>query len=256
MTETSTRPKRGRRRDPRLDDAVLIATRRLLNRLGYGALTIEAIAREAGVHRPAIYRRWKTKAEIVHDAVYPQDLAAPDFTPSGDFAADLRLVARDAIALFSRREVLAAVPGMMADRHADARLQRRLRLRIEAEARAAFAAFLADAVARGDARKPVDPDVLLDALAGTVLMRVATRGREALVGLEDELTLLLQRATGARETTRGPQPRARAARRSGTSERHVGAARSDRQTGLAGDEGRNRQSVPAFCAGYSPCPSE
>lgn len=212
MTATPTRPKRGRRRDPRLDDAVLTATRRLLNRLGYGALSIEAIARESGVHRPAIYRRWKTKAEIVHDAVYPQDLAVPDFTTSGDFAADLRLVARGAIALFSRREVLAAVPGMMADRHADARLQRRLRPRIEAEARAAFATFLADAVARGDARAPVDADVLLDALAGTVLMRVSTRGRSALAGLEDELTLLLQRATGAREVPRRPEPRPRTGR--------------------------------------------
>jgi AcrR family transcriptional regulator len=152
VSATPARPKRGRRRDPRLDDAVLAATRRLLNRVGYAALSIKAIAREAGVHRPAIYRRWKTKAEIVHDAVYPHDLAVPDFTPGGDFAADLRLVARGAIALFSRREVLAAVPGMMADRHADARLQRRLRPRIEAEARDDFAAFLADAVARGDAR--------------------------------------------------------------------------------------------------------
>jgi AcrR family transcriptional regulator len=202
VTATRRPTKRGRRRDPRLDDAVLAATRRLLTRVGYGALTIEAIAREAGLHRPAIYRRWRTKAEIVHDAVYAPDVAVPDFQPTGDFASELRAIARGAIALFSRRDVLAAVPGMMTDRQADPRLQRRLQPRMEAAARAAFADFIAAAVERGEANRPVDPDVLLDALAGAVLMRIATRGRRALDGLEDELTLLLQRATGARETRR------------------------------------------------------
>jgi len=203
---------RGRRRDPRVDAAVLDAARQLLTRVGYSALTMEAIARHAGVHRPAIYRRWRTKAELVHDAVYPADASTLAFAMSGDFASDLRLVARGAIALFSRREVLAAVPGMMADRHADARLQRRLQPRVEAASRAAFAAFVQSAVERGDAHAPVSPDVLLDALAGTVLMRISTRGRRALDGLEDELTLLLQRATGAQPVT-PRRPRRPASRR-------------------------------------------
>jgi len=189
--------RRGRKRDPRVDAVVLQATRDLLIEVGYSALTFEAIARKAGVHRPAIYRRWRTKAELVHDAVYPADAGTLGFATTGDFARDLRLVAQGAIALFSRREVLAAVPGMMADRQSDASLQRRLQPRVEAAARKAFAAFVADAAARGVAYAPVDPDVLLDALAGTVLMRVATRGRRALAGLEDELTLLLVRAAGA-----------------------------------------------------------
>lgn len=197
--------RRGRKRDPRVDAAVLDATRDLLVRVGYSALTFEAVARQAGVHRPAIYRRWRTKAELVHDAVYPADAGAVGFAASGDFATDLRFVAQGAIALFSRREVLAAVPGMMADRQSDARLQRRLQPRVEASARGAFAQFVAEAVKRGDARDPVDTDVLLDALAGTVLMRISTRGRRALAGLEDELTRLLERATGATRTARSPR---------------------------------------------------
>jgi len=68
-------------------------------------------------------------------------------------------------------------------------------------------------VQRGEARDPVDTDVLLDALAGTVLMRISTRGRRALAGLEDELTLLLQRATGATAPARTPQRSSRVDRR-------------------------------------------
>jgi hypothetical protein len=68
-------------------------------------------------------------------------------------------------------------------------------------------------VRRGVAHAPVAPDLLLDALAGTVLMRISTRGRRGLDGLEDELTLLLLRATGARPVKQ------RAGRRTGTRER-------------------------------------
>src|SRR5919201_1691169 len=79
-----------RPRDRRLDAAVLGATRRLLVEVGYRDLSIEAVARRAGVHRPTIYRRWRSKAELVHAAIYPAGdvtLRVPD---TGDFARDIR----------------------------------------------------------------------------------------------------------------------------------------------------------------------
>ena len=48
----------GRARNPDLDDAIASATRALLEERGLAALTIEAIARRAGVGRATIYRRW------------------------------------------------------------------------------------------------------------------------------------------------------------------------------------------------------
>src|SRR5689334_23889387 len=181
----------GRPRDGRVDTAVLSATRRLLAETGYRELSIEAVARRAGVHRPAIYRRWRTKAELVHAAVYPEGDVTLRVVDTGDFARDLRTSVRNAIALFSRPEVMAAVPGLMADLRHDLALQRRLLPRIEASARVAFGRLVAAAVARGEARAGVDAGALFDALAGAVLFRVVAAGPQGLRGLERTLTALL-----------------------------------------------------------------
>jgi AcrR family transcriptional regulator len=55
----------GRARNPDLDDAIASATRALLEERGLAALTIEAIARRAGVGRATIYRRWPNLDALV-----------------------------------------------------------------------------------------------------------------------------------------------------------------------------------------------
>jgi len=76
--------RQGSRRDPSIDTAVLAATRRLLVERGYAATTIDLIATTADVSRPAVYRRWRSKSQLVHEALFP-DLG-PD-PPEDDFAA-------------------------------------------------------------------------------------------------------------------------------------------------------------------------
>src|SRR5438552_14098149 len=58
----------GRPRSPEADRALLGATRDLVTRDGYEAVTIEMIAKQAGTGRQTIYRRWPGKAELVLDA--------------------------------------------------------------------------------------------------------------------------------------------------------------------------------------------
>ena len=54
---------RGRPRDPRTHDAIMTATRHLLTRDGYDQVSMDAIAKEAGVSRPTVYRRWPSKED-------------------------------------------------------------------------------------------------------------------------------------------------------------------------------------------------
>jgi hypothetical protein len=55
----------GRPRDRQIDVAVLTATLAVLDKSGYGGLTLEQVARDAGTTKPAIYRRWPTRQQLV-----------------------------------------------------------------------------------------------------------------------------------------------------------------------------------------------
>jgi AcrR family transcriptional regulator len=59
----------GRPRDPALDEAIIVATRRRLAEDGYSRMSLGDIAADAGVTRPTIYRRWPGKFELVVEAL-------------------------------------------------------------------------------------------------------------------------------------------------------------------------------------------
>jgi AcrR family transcriptional regulator len=84
----------GRPRDPRRDKAIRDAALRLLSKIGYERMTVDAIAAAAGVSKPTLYRRWPGKQELVADALrcHPQTSAtAPD---TGSLRGDLIAVVR------------------------------------------------------------------------------------------------------------------------------------------------------------------
>ena len=59
----------GRPRNPALDEAIILATRARLVRDGYSRMTLGDIAADAGVSRPTLYRRWRSKFDLVADAL-------------------------------------------------------------------------------------------------------------------------------------------------------------------------------------------
>ena len=82
----------GRPRDPSRDEAIRAAILEVLARDGYAALTMDAVAAAAGVGKATIYRRWRTKSDLVADAVAElsqQSIEAPD---TGALEGDLRVL--------------------------------------------------------------------------------------------------------------------------------------------------------------------
>src|SRR3954453_23960656 len=59
----------GRPRGPKLDEAIILATRARLVRDGYSRMTLGDIAADAGVSRPTLYRRWNSKLDLVAEAL-------------------------------------------------------------------------------------------------------------------------------------------------------------------------------------------
>src|SRR3712207_1138418 len=93
----------GRPRDPSRDDVIRAAILRLLGEVGYGALTMDAVAAEAGVGKATIYRRWRTKQDLVVDTVSEVNRAWTATADTGSIEGDLR-------SLVHRRGEMMATP--------------------------------------------------------------------------------------------------------------------------------------------------
>ncbi len=93
-----TAPNRGGRpRDPSRDCAIRAAILRLLGEVGYNALTMDAVAAEAGVGKATIYRRWRTKSDLVVDTITGMHEAEAEVPDTGDLAGDLRALLRSLV---------------------------------------------------------------------------------------------------------------------------------------------------------------
>ena len=68
----------GRPLDEELSDAILGAAIELLGEEGYAGLSIAAVAQRAGVHRPAVYRRWPGKLDLAIGALRRLKPPPPD----------------------------------------------------------------------------------------------------------------------------------------------------------------------------------
>jgi AcrR family transcriptional regulator len=160
----------GRPRDPRIDAAILRATADLLAEIGYSNLTMAAVAERAGTTKTALYRRWSSKAELVHEAAFP---AAPTAltAPAGDIVADVRAMVAATRDVFTSPVVRAALPGLIADMAVDPDLNTRVMQRFTGVF-AAVRTRLADAVVRGEVHADVDPDRLIEVIGGATMLRL------------------------------------------------------------------------------------
>lgn len=161
----TTAAQRGRPRQPRLDQAILAATRRLLAERGYAATSLAAIAVQAGTTPPAIYRRWPTKAALAAEAMetFPDEPARPaGDDPFADLVAELSDF-RQAISRPGRISLAGTMLQASTDPHARARYQ----ARIIAPRRARLRTILELAQARGLLGADPDIEIALTMLTGS-----------------------------------------------------------------------------------------
>lgn len=168
---------RGRPRDPALDAAILAAALRLFLAHGIDGMSIEQVAKRAGVGKPTVYRRWSTKELLVADAI------------EAHVGTDLQWPSRDEIQSMPVHEIVKRNLAAAARTAADPQF-RALVAQIYGSAvthpllmqtywehyirprRALAIAMLERAQADGAVASDADLEVLVDMLAGAVTYRV------------------------------------------------------------------------------------
>jgi AcrR family transcriptional regulator len=165
----------GRPRDKRIDSAVMRSTVELLAETGYADLSVDAIARRAGTSKPAIYRRWPSKAHLVHEAVFPIGDATvlPD---TGSLAGDVREMVSRTADVLTTPAARAALPGLVGEMAADLTLHSVLLERFGDILSRGLTDRLAGAVEHGEVRPDVTAAEIVEVVAGTTFLALLTRG--------------------------------------------------------------------------------
>jgi AcrR family transcriptional regulator len=169
VTTADLRP-RGRPRDPEVDRALLEAALELLSERGFARMSIEAVAAQAGVGKPAVYRRYRDKADLVAAAIATQlpALEPPDL---GDTEAELRAALAHALPADGDAYV-ALIGGLAAEYRHHPELVAAFRERVLGPRRGTVQALIERGQERGDIRPDIGAEALLDLLAGPFLARV------------------------------------------------------------------------------------
>jgi len=138
----------GRPRDERADKAILSATLELMAESGVHDLRVDDVASRAGVGKATIYRRYRSKGELITAAVAGpvNEITVPD---TGQTRADLLALMRGAVAVYRGSLEAAVMPSLVEAMSRDLELARLVRDRFLARRRAALRAVLERGIARG-----------------------------------------------------------------------------------------------------------
>jgi AcrR family transcriptional regulator len=90
---TAAPGRRGRPRDRDVEEKVFDAAMLLYARDGWAAFTFEAVARETGIGKPALYRRWSSRGELLARTFEARSFVV-DQIDTGSLAGDLLALAR------------------------------------------------------------------------------------------------------------------------------------------------------------------
>lgn len=154
---------RGRPRSPERHAAILKATAEILGENGYAALTIERVAERAGVARQTIYRRWRSKLELVVELMQQVSESAP-LPDCGNLRSDLSSLGRQ----YAENIATAGgpiVPALIAESLYNPELAVIVRGYIMARRTQAIAIF-ERAVLRGELQSAANAAAIVDLLSG------------------------------------------------------------------------------------------
>jgi AcrR family transcriptional regulator len=165
----------GRPRDERADRAIVTATLELMAEDGVRDLRMDDVAARARVGKATIYRRYRSKDELVTAAVAAlvSEIEVPD---TGSTRVDLLGLMRGAVDVYKGSAEAAAMPSLVDAMSRDAELARAVREGFLAGRRDALRAVLERGVERGDLRAGLDFELALDVLGGPLFYRLLVTG--------------------------------------------------------------------------------
>ena len=191
--ESTLEARRGRPRSPEADEAIRVATVDLLTTDGYANLTMSGVAARASVSTATLYRRWRSKLDLVVDvlATRAEETPVPD---TGSLEGDCRAVLRTLVDKVIANRMSPLMAGLVGEIGRNPELATALRTHLIGPRRTALNEVFARAAERGELRADVDTTVAADLLFGPMYHRMLITGEPVTNRVADSLADLVVRA--------------------------------------------------------------
>lgn len=187
----------GRPRSAEADAAIRDATIELLADAGYANVTMSGVAATAGVSTATLYRRWRSKVDLVVDvlSVRAEENPVPD---TGSLRGDCRAWLRQMVDGMRETTAGPLMAGLVGELGRNPELADALRTALIGPRRAAFVAMLERGERRGELRKGLDHEVVVDMLSAPIYHRVLVTGAPISRGFADKVVDLVLEAVTVR----------------------------------------------------------
>ncbi len=164
---------RGRPRSERASKAILAATMELLLDQGLHAMSMDEVARRAGVSKATIYRWWPSKERLALDALTAEWASEPGVQPdTGSLRGDLLARFRPWLRQLNRKPFARVVAGLVAEAQTNSDFAVMYREYFVQPRRDATRELLVLARDRGEIAADADLEVALDLLYGPIYHRL------------------------------------------------------------------------------------
>ncbi len=154
------------------------------SRVGYAALSLEHVAKQAGVGKAALYRRWPAKAVMASDLLARVGSRLTKVQDMGSLDADVRALLFEFRRLMRHRMIRRILGDLLAEVEREPALEAAMRP-IQQARRERVLQLVERAVARGELNGSEDCETILDLLIGPLYWRiVVTSGPSDLAHIE------------------------------------------------------------------------
>ena len=171
--ETGQTTPRGRPRSQKAHKAVLDAAAELLLDQGLTAVSMDAVAKRAGVSKATIYRWWPTKETLALDALYTEwDTTPTHPRDTGSLRGDLLALLRPWARRAGTRPYARVIAALLTEVHTDPAFAAEYRQRVVEPRREQARTVLHRAIDRGEIPADTNIEVALDLLYGPLYHRL------------------------------------------------------------------------------------
>jgi AcrR family transcriptional regulator len=182
---------------PGITKAITEAVLDELAEQGYARVSMEAVAKRAGVGKSALYRRWPSKQDMVVAVLSDFSVAWVTIPDTGSLRGDLRETLDTLLGWLTHPRFSRILPDLVAETSRNPQLGEVVKAMVGAPKRERGKVMFQRAIERGELPADTDLELVMDLFPAPIYWRLTVRAAEAEPDYLDKLTEMLLRAIGA-----------------------------------------------------------